>query len=157
MQLIKADRAAIIKSDIFIVPIHTSYPYIVRVFLGSCTVMFAYFIGAISLFILFWNPISQTFFDGSSLPNVFPNRTIDFDESFAALDGPASLCPQHTFPAHVLSREPLIIYLPNFLSDAESTHIIDIRYVEPFSIKIIFSASPPFLFLMPSDDLSIAF
>lgn len=40
-------------------------------------------------------------------------------------------CPEHTFPVHILSRQPLVIYLPNFISDAEAQHIKEIRLV-PF-------------------------
>ncbi|KAK7724484.1 hypothetical protein SLS57_004239 [Botryosphaeria dothidea] len=35
-------------------------------------------------------------------------------------------CPEHGYNVHVLSREPLVIYIPGFLSADESKHMVDI-------------------------------
>ncbi len=36
-------------------------------------------------------------------------------------------CPSHSYNTYILSHEPLIIYIENFLSASEATHLLDIR------------------------------
>lgn len=36
-------------------------------------------------------------------------------------------CDSHSYGVHILSRSPLVIYIPDFLSKAESKHMIEIR------------------------------
>lgn len=38
-------------------------------------------------------------------------------------------CKQPLFDAHIFSSSPLIIYVPSFLSEEESEHLVDIRCV----------------------------
>ena len=39
-------------------------------------------------------------------------------------------CGEHSFRGvHVLSREPLVVYLEGFLSEDEAQHVVDSRYV----------------------------
>lgn len=37
-------------------------------------------------------------------------------------------CPEHLYTVHILNRDPLVVYIPHFLSDAEAEHLVDIRY-----------------------------
>lgn len=45
---------------------------------------------------------------------------------------PQLKCDDHLFNVHVFSRSPLIFYIPSFISEAESQHLIDIRYAVVF-------------------------
>jgi prolyl 4-hydroxylase len=39
-------------------------------------------------------------------------------------------CSEHAFKGvYVLNREPLVVYIEGFLSDAEADHVVDVRYV----------------------------
>ena len=39
---------------------------------------------------------------------------------------PSATCPGHGYKIHILHRDPLIIYIPYFVSDAEADHLVDI-------------------------------
>jgi prolyl 4-hydroxylase len=36
-------------------------------------------------------------------------------------------CPQHSFGTHILSTEPLVVYISGFLSEQEADHLVQIR------------------------------
>lgn len=36
------------------------------------------------------------------------------------------------YQTHILSHDPLVIYIENFLSDSEADHLVDVRWVTPF-------------------------
>ena len=38
-------------------------------------------------------------------------------------------CPTHSFETHILSTEPLVVYISGFLSEQEADHLVEIRYV----------------------------
>jgi prolyl 4-hydroxylase len=39
-------------------------------------------------------------------------------------------CSEHAFKGvYVLHRDPLVVYIEGFLSDAEADHVVDVRYV----------------------------
>jgi prolyl 4-hydroxylase len=38
-------------------------------------------------------------------------------------------CPDHGYKTHIFHRDPLVIYIEDFVSKKEMDHIIDIRYV----------------------------
>jgi hypothetical protein len=48
----------------------------------------------------------------------------------------------------VVSREPLIIYVENFLSPEESQHLLDIRYLPSTSPPLLFPTFPPWALSM---------
>lgn len=60
-------------------------------------------------------------------------QVITFNESFIATDEPLS-CPSHSYNTYILAHEPLIIYIENFLSESESKHLLEIRYLIPIKI-----------------------
>jgi len=35
-------------------------------------------------------------------------------------------CPPHEYNVHILTRDPLVIYIPNFLSDEEADHLVEL-------------------------------
>lgn len=51
------------------------------------------------------------------------------DDSFISPedDRPLKCARPDAYQVHMLSREPLVIYVENFLSDAEADHLVDIR------------------------------
>jgi len=38
-----------------------------------------------------------------------------------------SSCPKHLYNVHILNRDPLVIYIPHFLTDEEADHLVNIR------------------------------
>lgn len=36
-------------------------------------------------------------------------------------------CPQHSYETHILSTEPLVVYIEGFLSKQETEHLVNIR------------------------------
>ena len=46
------------------------------------------------------------------------NTTVDLLPNIA--------CPYHSYKIHVLHRDPLIIYIPHFISDSEADHLVEI-------------------------------
>jgi prolyl 4-hydroxylase len=43
---------------------------------------------------------------------------------------PNTACPEHSYTINVLHRDPLIIYIPHFVSDAEADHLVEISLPE---------------------------
>lgn len=54
-------------------------------------------------------------------------------------------CPDHAFETHILSTDPLVVYISGFLSKQEAEHLVTIRYVS--------TSSPP---LPPSTTIHLA-
>src|SRR5271170_7612169 len=56
-------------------------------------------------------------------------------------------CPEHLYNVHILNRDPLVIYIPHFLSDGEADHLVNIRYFPCLlsSLRLPFTHSPPFI------------
>ena len=65
---------------------------------------------------------------GSS-PILFSRENLDWAvETLAFPDADSKVwCPHHDFVAHVFSRDPLVIYIENFLSAAEVAHLLESR------------------------------
>lgn len=61
------------------------------------------------------------------------SETGDADSLAYSLDTPFSApglaCPNPPFQAHVLSQDPLMIYIENFVSEQEATYLVDQAYV----------------------------
>lgn len=51
------------------------------------------------------------------------------DDSFISPedDRPLNCAWPDAYQVHILSREPLVIYIENLLSDAEADHLVDVR------------------------------
>ena len=88
--------------------------------------MIGYIFALLPLYVLVYLPISHMLY--GSPPQSSKQQTVSFNSSFIATDEPLS-CPSHNFNTHILSHEPLIIYIENFLSAAESQHLLQIRYL----------------------------
>ena len=93
--------------------------------------MLSYIVALVAGLIFFANPISQLFYPKqprTAAPNLSPHPRLN--ESLLAIDGPnatAPECPPDAYVARILSREPLVVYLENFLSDHERKHLLEIR------------------------------
>lgn len=45
---------------------------------------------------------------------------------FLVYPSPDLECPKHALSVHVFSRSPLVIYIPNFVTEDESRHLIEL-------------------------------
>jgi prolyl 4-hydroxylase len=85
------------------------------------------YLAAIPFFYIFvYLPISNSIYGISNRPAGHVVR--DFNSSLIATDEPLT-CPSHAYSTHILSHEPLIIYIEQFLSLEESKHLVEIRYL----------------------------
>jgi hypothetical protein len=52
-------------------------------------------------------------------------------------------CPEHKYAVHILSRDPLVVYIEGFLSHEEAEHVVTMRWVAyfncPFKSHLLFS------------------
>lgn len=93
--------------------------------------MLSYIVALVAAFLFLADPISRYLSPSGRVkhsPNLSPRPRLN--ESLLAIDGPnatAPECPPDTYVARVLSREPLVVYLENFLSDDERRHLLEIR------------------------------
>lgn len=93
----------------------------------------SYAIGLVACLVLLPNPLRQFLSGGGGFSSAPPRvRRIPrpaVNESLLALDDwPANLtCPGDAYAAHLFSKEPLVVYIENFLSPTERAHLLDIR------------------------------
>jgi prolyl 4-hydroxylase len=78
------------------------------------------------LYLFVYLPIQHMLFGPAQRPSA--PQAVTFNSSFIASDEPVE-CPSHVYNTFILSQEPLIVYIENFLSAQESAHLIQIRYV----------------------------
>ena len=95
--------------------------------------MLSYIVAIVAALLFFSNPIARYFYGddwqrSTSIHKHSPRPKLN--ESLLAIDGPNSTapdCPADAYVARILRREPLVVYLENFLSDEERKHLQDIR------------------------------
>ena len=93
--------------------------------------MWSYIVGLVACLIIFANPITDLLYgkpSGRPASSKLSPRP-ELNESLLAIDGPdapALQCPQDTYKARVLRREPLVVYLEDFLSEEERNHLLTI-------------------------------
>lgn len=78
-------------------------------------------------------------YNNSTSNNLSPPRSIrrtprpQVNESLLALEEDISLtCPSDNdvgYSIHLVSKEPLVVYIENFISKEERAHLLDIRWV----------------------------
>jgi prolyl 4-hydroxylase len=97
--------------------------------------MIGYFLAVIPLYIFIYVPLSRLLFglspSSSSLSH--DGHELSFNESFIAFEDFNLACPEHAYTTHILSREPLVLYLEGFLSENEIEHLLEIRFVPIFT------------------------
>ncbi|ROT35919.1 hypothetical protein SODALDRAFT_54349 [Sodiomyces alkalinus F11] len=89
--------------------------------------MFSYIIALIAFILVFSNPITKLFFPTSSLPS--HSARPQLNESLLALESPndaALSCNEDAYSVHILSSAPLVLYIENFLTQDERSHLLDI-------------------------------
>jgi hypothetical protein len=88
------------------------------------------FIGAIG-YILAGAPLSRSLFSASKQD---PTEGISLEKGASLVIPEDNLtCPHHAYNVHILSRDPLVIYIQSFLSNEEAEHLVRIRF-EPLLI-----------------------
>ncbi|KAF2663453.1 hypothetical protein BT63DRAFT_119218 [Microthyrium microscopicum] len=98
----------------------------------------------IPTYIFILSPLSTILFSAPSLPpanSLDPNNTL-------VLPSPSLSCPNHTYPIHLLSRSPLILYIPSFLTPNERDHITSLA-------NPLYAQSPIYAGTQASIDMSI--
>jgi prolyl 4-hydroxylase len=103
--------------------------------------MIGYIFALLPLYVLVYLPISSML--SGSPQKSRKQQALTFNETFIATDEPLS-CPSHNYNTHILSHEPLIIYIENFLSESESRHLLEIRYLNSKSLHFWNPPNPDF-------------
>ncbi|KAK2625983.1 hypothetical protein QTJ16_004245 [Diplocarpon rosae] len=83
--------------------------------------MIGYVAALVPLYVFLYVPLYNIFFGTTQ---TLPTGAA-LNSSLIATNEPL-LCPAHSYKTHILSLEPLIIYIENFLSPGESRHLIKI-------------------------------
>jgi prolyl 4-hydroxylase len=92
-------------------------------------IQISYILALLPLYVLVYLPLSRIIF-----PSQVPlSNNLAYNSSFIATEdaelfNPAS-CPKHSYETHILSLEPLMVYIENFLSVKEREHLVSIRSV----------------------------
>lgn len=94
--------------------------------------MFSYIVVFAAFALVLYNPISQLFSPGAPTTRL-PRPPLD--EELIALENAANQtdtqCPRDSYSVHILSKEPLVVYIENFLLKNERAHLLEIRSVAP--------------------------
>lgn len=82
---------------------------------------------AVLAFVLLYNPVTQLLSPTPPLIRRTPRPQVN--ETLLALETNQTTlqCPGDSYSVHIFSKQPLVIYIENFLSAAERTHLLDIR------------------------------
>jgi len=92
---------------------------------------YEFILAGIPLYVLVYLPLSHMI-NRSPEKILKQSGLINLNESFIAIESEQSVsCPPHNFNTYILSHEPLVIYIENFLSKDESEHLLRIRYLVP--------------------------
>ena len=88
-----------------------------------------YFLLSAALYIFVLSPLLRTYF-----PSLIPESQESSYESFEKTDSliipdPNLICDPHNYNVHILSREPLVVYIEGFLSQDEAEHLVNVSYV----------------------------
>lgn len=100
----------------------------------SAATIFQYFLFSVVIYFFVLSPYLQP---QSDAPNT-EQAVVASYEKIEALVYPEKgvRCPTHTYETHILSRDPLIIYIPHFLSHREAEDLVDASaaHFEPSTI-----------------------
>jgi prolyl 4-hydroxylase len=119
--------------------------------------MIGYLLALFPIYIFIYLPVSQllglpsfsssltssSWSSSSSGPH--DDHEHSFNESFIAFEDPDIVCHEHTYTTHILSREPLVLYLEGWLAEGEIEHLLEIR-----SVHTLHPSNPPFPSLPPT-------
>ena len=101
--------------------------------------MIGYILALLPLYFFIYIPVSQLlgFSSSSSLSSSSSSSSSSthdhgehsFNESFIAFEESGLVCEEHTYTTHILSREPLVLYLEGWLGEGEIRELVEIRSV----------------------------
>lgn len=86
-----------------------------------------YLIPLAFLLLIAGGPIQQFLFGDRSSSLLSTNEAPVLDAEKLVVPDASLRCPHHSYETHILSTEPLVVYIPGFLSDAEADHLVEIR------------------------------
>ncbi|GAB1320117.1 Prolyl 4-hydroxylase alpha subunit domain-containing protein [Madurella fahalii] len=92
--------------------------------------MFTYILAVVPILLFFSDPISQLFSPSAPRIRRLPRPQLNAD--LLALEDNNNnnsvnyTCPHNPYTVHIYSREPLVLYVENFLSPPERTHLLEI-------------------------------
>lgn len=87
--------------------------------------MIGYVFALLPLYMILYLPISHMLSDSPEKFTAADSNILN--NSLIATDEPL-FCPSHGYKTHILSFEPLIIYIEDFVSVNETKHLLKIRY-----------------------------
>ena len=90
--------------------------------------MLGYLAALLAAYVFLYLPISQMIYGPPQQSTNGQFSNFIYNESFIATNEPLS-CASHNYNTFILSHEPLMIYIENFLTAEESKHLIEIRYL----------------------------
>lgn len=85
------------------------------------------FVVAVLAFVLLYNPVTQLLSPAPPLIRRTPRPQVN--ETLLALEDVTDQtlqCPGDSYSVHIFSKEPLVVYIENFLSAGERSHLLDI-------------------------------
>jgi hypothetical protein len=98
----------------------------------SVTALVQYAFFAVVVYVLAGAPLSNILNDGQLGTGTGVGRGTVAQDKIDSLVVPEKdlKCNEHNYRGvHILSREPLVVYIEGFLGEEESRHVIDVRYV----------------------------
>jgi prolyl 4-hydroxylase len=108
--------------------------------------MLSYVVGFLAFMLLGYNPLVQLLQGlAPGPPRIQRTLRPHLQEELLALeDRNGSICSRDTqYRVHIFSREPLVIYVENFLASDEREHLLEVRYAACSFSMISNSADPP--------------
>jgi prolyl 4-hydroxylase len=97
--------------------------------------MLGYAFALLPIYFFVYLPISHMLYGTTPKPSNPEVANSNLNLSSIAGDEALS-CPPHGYRTHILSQEPLIIYIENFLNEVESAHLLKIRYCSNLSTQV---------------------
>jgi prolyl 4-hydroxylase len=88
-----------------------------------------YLLLSAALYIFVLSPLLRTYFPSLILePQESSYQSFEKTDSLV-IPGPDLVCDPHNYNVHILSREPLVVYIEGFLSHDEAGHLVNVSYV----------------------------
>jgi prolyl 4-hydroxylase len=100
-------------------------------FSASTLIQYAFF--AVVVYVLAGAPLSSIVSESYSGGGTGVGSTSVAREKIESLVVPERdlACGEHKYTGvHILSREPLVVYIEGFLGEEEARHVVEIRYVD---------------------------
>lgn len=93
-----------------------------------------YLLVSAAVYIFALSPLLRTYFPSFILVEETPQyQTFEKTDSLVIPD-PNVVCEPHGYNIRILSQEPLVVYVENFLSQEEADHLVDVSYVQLINI-----------------------